>query len=125
MSKELKAFLVSRGIASSHSTPYHPHGNDQCERSIQTVWRTTKLMLHERSLPEERWIDVLAESLHSIRSLLCLVTNDTPQNRMFNFTRRAMTGLSMPSWLMNQGPVLLRRFIRNKGDPLCERVFTA
>ena len=78
MSKEWKAFSVSRGIASSHSTPYHPHGNGQCERSIQTVWRTIKLqMLHERSLPEERRIDVLAESLHSIRSLLCLATNDT------------------------------------------------
>ena len=122
MSKELKAFLVSRGIASSHFTPYHRHGNGQCERTIQTVWRTIKLMLHERSLPEERWIDVLAESLHSFRSLLCLATNDTPHNRMFNFIRRAMTRLSMPSWLMNQGPVLLRRFIRNKGDPLCERV---
>ena len=40
----------------------------------------------------------------------------------FNFTRSAMTGLSMPSWLMNQEPVLLRRFIRYKGDPQCERV---
>ena len=79
-------------------------------------------MLHERALPEERLINVLAESLHSILSLLCLATNDTPHNRMFNFTRRAMTVLSMPSRLMNQGPVLLRRFIRNKGGPLCERV---
>ena len=91
MSKELTAFLVSRGIASSHSIPYYPHGNGQCESSIQTVWRTIKLMLHKRSLPEERWIDELAKSLHSIRSPLCLTTNDTSYDRMFNFSRRAMT----------------------------------
>ena len=95
MSRELKSYLVARGIASSRSSPYHPSSNGQCERCVQTVWCTIKLDLHERSLPKEKWEDVLCESLHTItRSLLCLTTNDTPHNRMFKFNRQSMTGVS-------------------------------
>lgn len=74
-------------------------------------------------MPEERWEDVLFESLHAIRSLVCLATNETPHNRMFKFDRRSMTGVSMPSWLLHQGPVYLRKFVRCKGDSLCERAY--
>ena len=28
----------------------------------------------------------------------------------------------MPNWLLNPGAVLLRKFVRNKGDPLCDEV---
>ena len=43
MSRELKSYLVASGIASSRSTPYHPSSNGQCERCVQTVWRTITL----------------------------------------------------------------------------------
>ena len=33
-----------------------------------------------------------------------------------------MFGSSLPSWLLNQSTVLLRRFVRNKDDPLCDPV---
>ena len=123
MSHELKSYLRARGIASSRSTPYHPCSNGQSKRCIQTVWRTIKLKLHERSLSEERWEDVLSELLHTIRSLGCLATNETPHDRMFKFNRRSMTCVSIPAWLLKEGPVYLRKFIRNKSDTLCERVY--
>ena len=28
----------------------------------------------------------------------------------------------MPNWLLNPGAVLLRKFVRNRGDPLCDKV---
>jgi len=31
MSKEIKLFLNERGIYTSHSSPYHPQGNSQCD----------------------------------------------------------------------------------------------
>ena len=34
MAKELKDFLLERGVSSSRSTPYHPVGNGQCERYV-------------------------------------------------------------------------------------------
>ena len=122
ISHELKEFLLMRKIATSRSTPYHPQGNSQCERANQTIWRTIKLLLHGNNLPEERWTEVLPNALHAIRSLICLSTNQTPHERMFTFQRRAVNGTSLPSWLSSRQPVLLRRFVRTKGEPLCDQV---
>jgi len=62
------------------------------------------------------WEEVLLDVLQAIRSFLCLVTNETPHERLFCFSRKAMMDTSLPSWLLNPGPVLLR-FVRNKNDP--------
>ena len=122
LSRVIKEYLLYRGIASSHSSPYHPTGNSQCERVNQTICRTIKLTLRDRSLPEERWKDVLQKGLRCVRSLVCLATNGSPHERMFKFQRRAMTGTSMPTRLLSSEIVLLGRFIRNKSDPQCEQV---
>eukprot|EP00096_Caligus_rogercresseyi_P012473 TRINITY_DN5230_c0_g1_i13.p2 TRINITY_DN5230_c0_g1~~TRINITY_DN5230_c0_g1_i13.p2 ORF type:complete len:140 (+),score=4.75 TRINITY_DN5230_c0_g1_i13:2063-2482(+) len=61
--------------------------------------------------------------MNSIRSLLCTSTNSTPHERFFQFQRRSSHGNSLPSWLMNPGPVMLRRFVRtSKTDPLVDEV---
>jgi hypothetical protein len=57
------------------------------------------------------------------RSLLSTSTNTTPHERFFNFQRRSSLGTSLPSWLQNPGPVLLRRFVRtSKNDPFVDQV---
>ena len=122
MSKELKAYLHSRGVATSRTTLYNPTGNAQCERVNQTVRRTIKLMLKSQNLPEEGWEEVLQDALHATRSLLCTSTNETPHDRFLAFPRKSMLGKSMPNWLLNPGAVLLRKFVRNKGDPLCDHM---
>ena len=33
-----------------------------------------------------------------------------------------MNGMALPSWLLAPGTVLLRRHVRNKGDPFCDTV---
>ena len=38
------------------------------------------------NLPLSRWESVLAEALHSIRSLLCTTTNATPHERFLFFS---------------------------------------
>ena len=48
LSRELKDYLHSRGIATSHSTPYHSTGNSQYERFNQTIWKTISLMINLR-----------------------------------------------------------------------------
>ena len=122
ISRELKQYLNDRGVATSRSTPYHPTGNAQCERVNQTVWRTVKLTLRNLNLPELSWETVLPQSLHSVRSLLCTTTNATPHERFLNFHRRSMLGRSLPNWLLQPGPVLLRRFVRTKNQPLVDVV---
>ena len=115
----MKLDLTSRF---STSTPYYPQGNSQCERSNQTIWPTIKLLLHSKRLSEKDWEALLPEALHAVQSLVCLSTNETPHKRFLRFPRKAMTGSALPSWLLHPGPVLLRRHIHNKGDPLCDPV---
>ena len=123
MSREVKEFLESHGVVMTHSSPYHPQGNGQCEREIGTIWNSVCLALKSQKLPITHWEQVLNKVLHSIRSLLCTATNQTPHDRMFSFPRKSCNGYSLPSWLSSPGPVLLRKFARHsKNDPLVEHV---
>ena len=60
----------------------------------------------------------MPDALHSIRSLLCTATNETPHERLFSYNRKSATGCSIPSWL-TPGRVYVRNHTRNsKHDPV-------
>ena len=123
MSAEIKTFPHSRGIATSRSTPYNPTGNGQVERLNGTLWKAITLALKTRHLNVNQWEIVLLDVLHSLRSLLCTETNETPHDRIFSFNRRSAYGSSLPSWLLHPGPVFLKRNVRqSKYDPLVDEV---
>ena len=123
MSGELRQFLLSKGIATSRTTPYNPACNGQVEKYNGTVWKAITMALKTRGLPLTHWQDVLPDALHSLRSLLCTVTNCTPHERFFKFERRSSTGESVPTWLLTPGPILLKRHVRtSKHDPLVDEV---
>ena len=70
-----------------------------------------------------RWESVLPQVLHSLRSLLCTTTNETPHERFLKFPRRSSFGLSVPTWLTEESDtVFLKRHVRNKYDPLVDEV---
>lgn len=123
MSKELKEFLALNGVASSRTTPYNPEGNGQVERLNGTLWKTIQLHLRSRQLDVRDWERALPIALHSIRSLLCTATNETPHERLFFHTRRSPTGESTPTWLLSPGPVLMKKNLRlSKYDSAVEEV---
>ena len=123
MSKELRDFLVAKGIATSRTTPYNPQGNGQVERYNGIIWKAVILALKTQGLETKHWQYVLPDALHSIRTLLCTATNATPHERLFNYARRSTNGVSLPSWLMNPGSVLLKRHVRvRKDEPLVDMV---
>jgi transposase InsO family protein len=122
LSSEVTQFLQSNGVTLTHSSPYHPIGNGQCERYNGIIWKAIQLSLKSRKLTVASWESVLNFALHAVRSLLCTSTNETPHDRFFSFPRRSATGYTFPDWL-RPGPVLLRKFVRHcKSDPLVERV---
>ncbi|XP_077968093.1 uncharacterized protein LOC144422131 [Styela clava] len=121
-SHEFKSFLHFRGVSTSRTTPYHPTGNAQCERMNQTLRRTVKLILKDKGLKDPQWECVLPEAPHAVRSFLCTPVNATPHELFLKFSRKSMLGKALPTWLVTPGPVLVRKFVRNKDDPLCEEV---
>ena len=123
VSKDLREYLTSLGIASSRTTPYNPQGNGQCERYNGIIWKHISMALASNNLKESQWESVLPTVLHSIRSLLCTATNATPHERLFSYQRKSLSGHSLPSWLTTPGPVLLRRHVRHsKYEPLVDEV---
>ena len=122
MNAEFKRYLFDKGIASSRTTSYNPAGNGQVEGLNQILWQTIKLGLKTHKLPLQHWQELLSDALHSVRSLLCNATNQTPHKQIFNFQRSSTSGSSIPSWLATPGPVLITRHVRSsKFDPLNRR----
>jgi hypothetical protein len=82
-----------------------------------------RLLIKSKNLPTMSWENVLPDVLYSICSLLCTSTNATPHERLFGFCRRFSNGHSVPTWLINPGPVLLKRHVRHsKYEPLVEEI---
>ena len=113
MSRELKDYLSSKGIATSRTTPCNPQCNGQTERYNGIIMNTIKLGLQSKQLPIKYWEIMLPDALHSIRSLINTTTNETPHERLFNYQRKSTSDSSIPSWLSNPGKVLLKKFVRN------------
>ena len=107
MSQELVSFLRHHSIGSSNTSVYNPQGNGHCERYNGIIWSAVKLALKSRKMSNSQCELVLPDALHSIRSLLCTATNETPHERLFVYKRRSSFGVSVPSWLRSPGPCLL------------------
>ena len=120
LSHELKTYLGSRGIASSRTSRYNPRGNGQVEKYNGTIWRAINLALKTKDMDVRNWECVIPEALHSIRSLLCVSTNCTPHERLFSFQRKATSGNTVPAWLTNPGPVLVKKHVQ--GSKYCPTV---
>ena len=79
--------------------------------------------MKSRKLDIRQWESVLPDAVHSIRSLLCTATNQTPHERMFNYKSKSSFGTSVPTWLSAPGLIYLKRHVRSsKYDPLVEEV---
>ena len=123
VSHEFRSFLIENNIGFSNSSRYNPRGNGQVERYNAVIWKGIELALASKKLAPCHWEQVLPQVLHSIRTLLCTSTNQTPHERLFSYVRRSATGNSLPSWLIGASKVLLKKHVRsNKYDDLCEEV---
>ena len=102
-------FLHLCWIAMSRTTPYYLTRNSKNKRWNQNFWRTIKLMLYSKQIPEA-WETALENALHSTISVLCTWINSTPHEQLEKL---------MPNWILNHGVVFLRNHMQTKSDPLC------
>ena len=120
MSQELKHYLTNHEIASSKRTLYHSTRNAQSVRTNQTIWRTAKLFSHTyKELENCRETD-LPEALHVC--FLFYALHATTLERFLGFNRRSMAARALPSFFIQPGPALFRRFVRSKSDSVVEEV---
>ena len=118
----MKRFLLERGVATSHPTPYFPRGNSQVERYNGVIRKAILCILKSRNLSVKVWESVLPQVMHALRSLICTSTNATSHERFLKFSRRSYLGKSLPDWLSSPGRVFVRKFVRNgKIDDLVVR----
>ncbi|XP_064100697.1 transmembrane protease serine 11D-like [Macrobrachium nipponense] len=71
--KHLKDSLTQKGVATSKTT-FHPIDSGQAARPNGTLWKAIHLLLESHNLPVQHWESVLADVLHSVRSLLSTST---------------------------------------------------
>ena len=124
-SEKFKNFLRKNDIIKTRTTPYAPWANGQCERMNGSLQKTINLCLRTLNLDKDNWEKVLPMALSSIRALLCKSTNETPHSRLFNFQRHSTKGTEIPDFLIRPDSTILhKQHIRNKGDPLLEKVIS-
>ena len=91
------------------------------EASEPNCLENGKPNLRNLNLSKPSWETVFLQFLHAVRSLLCTTTIATSHERFLNFHRRSMLGSSLPNCWLQSGPVLLRRFVQTKSQPLVRR----
>ncbi|XP_068246778.1 uncharacterized protein [Palaemon carinicauda] len=112
VSSEYQKFLHDHGVATSYSSAYNPRDNGQIKRANGTMWRSVRLALASLSLPLQMWETVLDPALHSMRSFLCIATNQTPHERMFLHPRKKAYVQAAPSWMTENEKALLKKTVR-------------
>jgi hypothetical protein len=121
ISNELKDYLISLRVPFSNSSAYNPRGNGQVERYNGIIWKGVQLALHSKGLSINHWESVLPAVLHSIRTLICTSTNESPHQRFLSFQRRTVTGPALPPWVHVDSKALVKKHVRtSKYDPWVE-----
>ena len=100
----------------SFTTPYHPQGNGQRERTNETLCTAINCKLHSRGFLPDKWESVMDQSLASMRCLLSTATNESPHQRFFAFDRRSSVGFSTPKWMQPGKTVYLKQYVRPAKD---------
>ncbi|XP_065653098.1 uncharacterized protein LOC136080408 [Hydra vulgaris] len=126
ISSELKHWFLLKRITTNRITPCNLTGNGRIERYNGTIWKSMLLTLKSPNLPRLSWKRDLTDALHATRSLLSTSSNCSPHERLFNFQQRSSSRSSIPSWLVNPGPLMVsmkfiyspKKELENKINPI-------
>ena len=122
VSSEIKRYYFNKGISYSNSSPYHPQGNSLAERYVGIIYKTIQLNIKQNKLTDNSWDMCINSALSAVRSMINTSTNKTPHSSFFNFERNLIPLNNNYTWLLDSKNVYIRRFVRNKHDPLVDKV---
>ena len=90
--KLVREMLGRLGIEKRRSSPYHPEGDDQAEKGVQTVKQAMRCLLEERSIEKDNWPSIIQEVSYNLNCLPSSSTGYPPYTVMYGV---ATTSLSM------------------------------
>ena len=85
------------GIAKRHSSPYHPEGNGQAERSVQTIKTLIRCVMAEEKLPKYAWPSILQKATFMNNTSVNTSTKFSPYELMYGTPPTLPSVISSPS----------------------------
>ena len=71
------------GIEKRHSSPYHPEGNGQAERSVQSLKTLVRCVMAEEELPKYAWPSILQKATFMHNASVNASTKHSPHELMY------------------------------------------
>ena len=84
------------GIRKLHSTPYHPQGDGEAERSIQSFKQSMQCQLAEKGICRTDWPKLLQEITFIHNAQINASTGVTPNEVMFGTRLRTKVDAALP-----------------------------
>ena len=81
--KTVRGMLDKFGIEKRRSSPYHPEGDGQAERGIQTVKQVMRCTLEDRCIEKDDWPSILQEVSYNLNCLPNSSTGYSPFTIMY------------------------------------------
>ena len=83
-------------ISKLHSSPYHPQGDGQAERSIETFKQTMRCLLQDRRVKETDWHTLVQEVTFNCNSQINVSTGVSPHEVMYGVRLRTRSDAVLP-----------------------------
>ena len=94
--KLVREMLAKFGIEKRRSSPYHPEGDGQAERGIQTVKQAMRCLLQERNIGKDDWPLILQEVSYNINGLPKNSTGYPPYTVMYGIEPTSLSATRRP-----------------------------
>ena len=79
----VNALCSKLGIEKRHSSPYHPEGNGQAERSVQSLKTLVRCVMAEEELPKYAWPSILQKATFMHNASTNTSTKHSPHELMY------------------------------------------
>ena len=109
--KLVREMLAKFGIEKRRSSPYHPEGDGQAERGIQTVKQAMRCLLQERNIGKDDRPSILQEVSYNINGLPNNSTGYHPYTIMYGIEPTSLSATRRPDSSREGGGVTAQEWL--------------